>query len=158
MRAGIVVPVVAALALLAGACADGLPTAPTGDIASPQATSAAGSESGFLIQANSAKGNATRDLTDLSARGWFCQNVPGLGVHCFAPGVFSSLASVSVLVFDTDDATHENAPFLGTELLIRADLYAGQPCPPEGGGEYELLPASESPFPVDYRACHHYSD
>ena len=155
MRIGIVASFVVAMASLASACAEAPPTAPS-EIS--EAASVAGSQpASSLIQVTHTKGNARRDLTKLTSRGWFCTNVPKLGVHCFAPGVFQSTASVSVLVFDTDDPTKENAAFLGTELLIRADLYAGQPCPPESGGAYELLPASETPFPVDYRACHHYS-
>jgi hypothetical protein len=65
-------------------------------------------------------------------------------------------ANLSVKVFETTDVNATSAEFLGTELLIRADLYAGQPCA-QNGGEYELLPASESGLPVDYRACHHYA-
>ncbi len=103
------------------------------------------------------QGKATRDLGRLSDAGWTCVAIPVLGVHCFAPGAFASSPSVPVLVFDTQDDDNPDAPFLGTEVLIRADLYAGQPCVPEGGGEYELLPASETGFPVDYRACHHYA-
>lgn len=91
----------------------------------------------------------------LSSSGWMCVNVPGLGVHCFAPGAFRSSPSVQVLVFDTTDPGAVDAPFHGTEILIRDDIYKGQPCPTEGIEEYTLLPADETPFPVDYRACHH---
>ena len=100
-----------------------------------------------------AQGNSPAQL---SSAGWLCMNVPGLGVHCFGPGAFRSTASVPVKVFDTIFPTSTDAPFLGTEILIRADLYAGQLCTQDGGGEYHLLEASESPFPVDYRACHFY--
>jgi len=93
----------------------------------------------------------------LGEAGWMCINVPGLGVHCFAPGAFSSASSVPVKVFDTTDPGAEHAKFLGTELLILDDLYSGQPCPQGGGDEYDLIPASPQTFPVDYRACHHYS-
>ena len=153
MRTGIVVSSLAALAFFVGACADGPPTAPS---ETPGVAPVAGAPSGSLIEASFTKGNATRDLTKLSARGWLCENVPGLGVHCFAPGAFAAAQTVTILVFDTSDPANEDAHFLGTEILILDDLYSGQPCPPEGG-EYELLPASETPFPVDYRACHHYS-
>ncbi len=100
-----------------------------------------------------AKGNSPAQLT---RAGWFCVDIPGLGVHCFGPGAFRSSASVPVKVFQTDDPTSTDAPFLGTEQLIRDDLYAGQPCPQDGGGEWHLLPATPDGFPVDYRACHHY--
>lgn len=134
----------------------GTPTAPE----SPGGTQSAlvGSSAGSPThsQFRMGQGSATGNLERLSAHGWMCVPIPQLGVHCFGPGAFSASPSVPVRVFDTDDPTHSAAPYLGTEILIRADLYAGQPCAAEGG-EYELLPASETPFPVDYRACHHYA-
>lgn len=42
------------------------------------------------------------------------------------------------------------AEFVGTENLIRADLYAGQPCP-QGTSGFVALPFGE------YHWCHHYS-
>ena len=93
------------------------------------------------------EGNSPAHLTEA---GWSCENVPGLGVHCFAPGTVFGRPTVQVKVFDTADPTAEHAPYLGTELLIRDDLYAGQPCPQEGLDEWFLLP-------FGYRACHHYS-
>ena len=97
-----------------------------------------------------AQGNSPAQL---SSAGWFCTDVPGLGVHCFAPGASRSSASIQVKVFGTDEPTSTDAPFLGTEILIRADLYAGQLCTQDGGGEYHLLAGA---FPDDYRACHFY--
>ncbi len=87
--------------------------------------------------------------------GWECQNVPGLGVHCFPPGSAASSASIPVKVFDTDDPSATHADFLGTEILIRADLYHGQPCPQEGHDEYHGLDLFGGPE-IDYYACHHY--
>jgi hypothetical protein len=55
---------------------------------------------------------------------------------------------IQVKVFDTDDPSSDSARFLGTESLIRADHYKGQPCLP-GHGEYLLLP-------FGYYACHHF--
>jgi hypothetical protein len=100
-------------------------------------------------------GNNPASLGDA---GWMCVNVPGLGVHCFAPGAFKASASVPVKVFDTDNPDAEHAKYLGTEILILDDLYHGQPCATDSGDEYHFLPADESPFLVDYRACHHYSN
>ena len=85
--------------------------------------------------------------------GWNCINIEPLGVHCFPPGSGASSASIPVQVFDTDNPLATNVTFLGTEILIRADLYHGQPCPQEGLDEYE------GPIPVgpdDYFACHRY--
>ncbi|MGD2157116.1 MAG: hypothetical protein PVG32_09605 [Anaerolineales bacterium] len=100
-----------------------------------------------------AKGNSPAQLT---RAGWFCEDVSPLGVHCFSPGAFKSSPSIQVKFFNTTDPTSTDAEFLGTELLLRADLYRGQPCPQEGESEWHLLPADETPFPVDYRACHHH--
>jgi hypothetical protein len=69
-----------------------------------------------------------------------CGN-PGVGVPF--PGNPDPPPSYNLLTFDLDGA------FLGTVHLIRADLYAGQPCPRSGGpyvfidliGYYECLRA-----------------
>ena len=106
-----------------------------------------------VTSVGSTKGNSPAQLT---RAGWLCVNAgPDNLVHCFPPGAFSSSASISVSVFDTTDPAATSAEFLGTEILIRADLYAGQPCP-QNGGEYELLPSAVTGLPADYRACHHY--
>lgn len=74
--------------------------------------------------------------------------------HCAPPGKASvvdivtgakSPPSVQLRVFNPDGT------FAGTESLIRADLYGGQPCPQDGLSEWGLLD-----LPVDYRACHHF--
>jgi hypothetical protein len=39
--------------------------------------------------------------------------------------------------------------FAGTEHLMRADLYQGQPCPQDNLATWDLLP-------FGYRACHHF--
>jgi hypothetical protein len=93
----------------------------------------------------------------LQRAGWTCINaMPQQWAHCFPPGAFRSDATLSVLVFDTQDLMATDADLLGTELLLRADLYAGQPCTQDGGGEYELLPSFASGLPADYRICHHF--
>jgi hypothetical protein len=91
-----------------------------------------------------------------TSAGWLCINAgPNDWVHCFTPGAFSSSPSVQVQVFETTDLSSTEATFHGTEILIRDDLYAGQPCVKEGGEAYEFLPSSETGLPFDYRACHH---
>lgn len=93
----------------------------------------------------------------LGNAGWTCFNVPDLGVHCvppasdFPPSIDAPPASVTVRVFDTDNPTATDADFLGTELLIREDLFHGQPCPQDGGVYHELFLG-----PLTYYACHHY--
>lgn len=100
----------------------------------------------------SARGTSPAQLT---SAGWMCFNVPGLGVHCFSPGAFRSSSTIQVQVFDTTDPGDTDADMVATELLILDSLYRGQPCPQEGGGEYDLLLAAETGLPADYRACHH---
>ena len=86
----------------------------------------------------------------LTAAGWNCFDVPGLGVHCQPPGDGASGATLTFLVFDTSDPSAPHAPFTGTELLISTGLYHGQPCPQEGLDEYvDLRPG------LPYFACHH---
>jgi len=67
--------------------------------------------------------------------------------HCIVPGGLTSTSSIPILVFDSDGT------FLGTELLLRADLYAGQPCPQD---DVLLLPGAATGLGADYYACHHY--
>ncbi len=49
------------------------------------------------------------------------------------------------MVFDSTGTT-----FHGTELLIRADLYQGQPCPQDNLDEFESV------LDGAYFACHHF--
>jgi hypothetical protein len=84
---------------------------------------------------------------DLQARGWFClppAATPENVYHCFTPG--RNATSLNVLVFDASGTS-----FLGTEHLIRADLYAGQPCQGTPNGAYQFVPIGPG-----YYACHHY--
>jgi hypothetical protein len=95
----------------------------------------------------------------LGEKGWNCFDPDGpgnpLGVHCMPPGAAASSASMSVKVYDTEDVAATDAEFEGTEILIRADLYHGQPCPQDGLEEYEGLDLNMDGN-VDYFACHHY--
>ena len=76
---------------------------------------------------------------------WACSlEGPSSYVHCFGSG---NGKTTSVMVFDsTDLGTDGN--FLGTELLISADVYNGQPCASDNGEAYHDLGA--------VFACHHY--
>lgn len=99
-------------------------------------------------------GGATMDRAESAE--WDCNpKVLILGYyHCTPPGKASVLdivvgneapASLQVRVFNPDGT------FAGTETLLRADLYAGQPCPQDGLETWGLLD-----LPVDYRACHNF--
>jgi hypothetical protein len=105
----------------------------------------AGNPATSLAQ-RSGDGNTPSQLTQA---GWNCLNVPGHGVHCEDPHAnVGSSVHIQVKVFDTNDPGSDSATFLGTESLVRADHYRGQPCLP-GHGEYFLLP-------FGYYACHHF--
>lgn len=79
----------------------------------------------------------------LAEQGWTCvaPPVPGIGMACFNPGLGrppipptgDGRPSYTNMLWTTD------GDFLGHAHLIRADLYAGQPCP-QTGGLYVLNP------------------
>ena len=80
----------------------------------------------------------------LERAGWTCFPAgPDDWTHCWKKDPADGPSTIPVKVFSED-----GSDFLSTELLIRADLYNGQPCPQEGGGEY-----ADPGF--GYRACHH---
>jgi hypothetical protein len=106
--------------------------------------------SALFVGAGSASAHGTSPAK-LTAAGWNCFDVPGLGVHCQPPGDGASGATLTFLVFDTSDPSATHAPFTGTELLISTGLYHGQPCPQEGLDEYVDLSGGGLP----YFACHH---
>ena len=97
----------------------------------------------------------------LHAAEWDCLDVVH-AVHCAAPGVFASVTSgtaetFSVLVFDTRDPASADAPFLGTEFNIRADLFEGQPCPTDPPSrQYTYLGPGGLDIGLDYYACHRF--
>ena len=77
--------------------------------------------------------------------GFFCVNAgPSNWLHCLRLDHFGN-PSVPVKVY-TEDGTE----FLGTELLLRPDIYAGQPCPQDDGDVWDYN------ADLDYMACHHY--
>ena len=103
-----------------------------------------------------ARGSSPAQLT---RAGWSCFLPPPFNpnVHCAPPnqlqGVVSGRAAAATfLVFRTDDVNSESAPFVGTERLIREDLFHGQPCPtdPPSYRYSWLFPR----FGWDYYICH----
>ena len=96
-------------------------------------------------------------MASAQAAGWNCfvHDIGGY-FHCTPPGKPSvddllggktNAPTLEVRVFQMSVGNS----FAGTESLIRADLYSGQPCPQDNLAEWNLLD-----LPVDYRACHHF--
>jgi hypothetical protein len=77
----------------------------------------------LLASAGEGAGNTPAQLTQA---GWSCQDVPGHGVHCTAPGsAFGSSVAIPVKVFATSDPTDDEAAFLGMESLISCGQVSG---------------------------------
>jgi hypothetical protein len=101
-----------------------------------------------------AGGASHRTLTQAQEAGWDCNPLILIGghYHCSPPGK----PSVADVIAGTDVASvvHQvfgpDGMFAGTEHLIRADLFAGQPCPQD-----QWLPVPPV-GPVQYYACHHF--
>jgi hypothetical protein len=92
----------------------------------------------------------------LQARGWDCPFVLG-AIHCAPPGGLARVGSGEALmmIFLVFDVT--NGKFLGTEVIVRADVFSGQPCPTDPpSGQYTYLNAPPHDIDLDYYACHHY--
>ena len=106
------------------------------------------------VFAISAAGSSGATMAQAQAAGWDCNpQVLIVGYfHCTPPGKPSVLdmiqgktqaPSIVVRVF------YPSGDFAGTEHLMRADLYQGQPCPQDNLVTWDLLP-------FGYRACHHF--
>jgi hypothetical protein len=96
----------------------------------------------------------------LAAAGWDCFLPPidfNPNVHCAPPGQLEAIVSGEArsgmfVAFATTDLSASSARFLGTERLIRADLYHGQPCPTDPPSyTYSSL---EPRFGWNYVICH----
>jgi len=89
----------------------------------------------------------------LEKAGWDCPFVIG-AIHCAPPGglgrvLAGTAETMSFLVFQASDGE-----FIGTELIVRADVFDGQPCPTDPpSGQYTYLGPI---LGLDYWACHRY--
>ncbi len=100
-----------------------------------------------------AAGGAGSAMFQAQAAGWDCnpQVLIGGYYHCAPPGK----PSVADMIAGTDVSSivlrvfMPDGTFAGTELLLRADLYAGQGCPQDSLVQWDLLP-------FGYYACHHF--
>jgi hypothetical protein len=102
----------------------------------------------------------------LAAAGWDCfQPPPDFNpyIHCAPPGQLKGIVSgeakaAMFVAFATTDLAATSALVLGTERLIRSDLYRGQPCPtdpptyqysslfPRFGWAYHICHTFDSPW------------
>jgi hypothetical protein len=110
-----------------------------------------------MILAGAVSGASQHTLTQAQAAGWDCDPLILIGghFHCSPPGkegvqeiIDGTATSPSIVhqVFRADGR------YAGAETLIRADLFAGQPCPTD-----QWLPVPPwLPTPM-YYACHHFA-
>jgi hypothetical protein len=110
-----------------------------------------------MILAGAVSGASQHTLTQAQAAGWDCDPLILIGghFHCSPPGkegvqeiIDGTATSPSIVhqVFRADGR------YAGAETLIRADLFAGQPCPTD-----QWLPVPPwLPSPM-YYACHHFA-
>jgi hypothetical protein len=109
---------------------------------------------GGVLALGAAAATASADgltAAQLQAHGWACRIPAGETLlNCRSPGTEPLPAGpteVNFLVFDASGST-----FLGTEHVIRSDLYGGQPCEGTPIGTYEFIPVGPG-----YYACYHFS-
>ena len=106
---------------------------------------------------STAGGAGRHTLAQADAAGWDCNPLILIGghYHCSPPGV-PSVGDIIAGTANTPSIVHQvfrpDGRFAGTETLIRADLFAGQPCPTD-----QWLPVPPwLPTPA-YYACHHFA-
>lgn len=98
-----------------------------------------------------------RTLAGTQAAGWDCDPLILIGghYHCSPPGkegVLEIIAGTATSPSIVHQVFRADGSFAGTETLIRADLFAGQPCPTD-----QWLPVPPwLPSPT-YYACHHFA-
>ena len=109
-----------------------------------------------------AKSNSNGSPQHLVDSGWSCPVLLGL-VHCLPPGTSLKSAespSLTARVFDTTDPSSDNAPFLGTEHVIRADVFekggGNQPPCPQDPPTFEYRDLRTTDLGIPYYACHSY--
>jgi hypothetical protein len=111
----------------------------------------------MLMLTGAVSGAGQHTLAQAQAAGWDCSPLILIGghYHCSPPGkpgvqdiIDGTATSPSIVhqVFRADGT------YAGAETLIRADLFAGQPCPTD-----HWLPVPPwLPTPM-YYACHHFA-
>jgi hypothetical protein len=69
-----------------------------------------------------------------------------------------SSPSLTALVFGGTDSGATDAPFLGTEFVLRADIFekGGRPPCPQDPPTFEYRDLRTTDLGIPYYACHHY--
>ncbi len=110
-----------------------------------------------VILAGGVSGASRHNLAQAQAAGWDCDPLILIGghYHCSPsgkPGVQDIIDGTATSPSIVHQVFRPNGSFAGTETLIRADLFAGQPCPTD-----QWLPVPPwLPTPA-YYACHHFA-
>ena len=106
--------------------------------------------------AGAVNGAGSRTLAQAQAAGWDCNPLILIGghYHCSPPGV-PSVQDIVDGTATTPSIVHQvfepGGTFVGTETLIRADLFARQRCPTD-----QWLPVPPWLPTPSYYACHHF--
>lgn len=98
-----------------------------------------------------------RSLAGAQAAGWDCDPLILIGghYHCSPPGkegVLEIIAGTATSPSIVHQVFRADGSFAGTETLIRADLFVGQPCPTD-----QWLPVPPWLPDPTYYACHHFA-
>lgn len=109
-----------------------------------------------VVFAGAVHGAGRHTLAQAEAAGWDCSPLILIGghFHCSPPGkpgVQSIIDGTATSPSIVHQVFRPNGAYAGAETLIRADLFAGQPCPTD-----QWLPVPPwLPTPM-YYACHHF--
>ena len=109
-----------------------------------------------LVLASTALGAGNRTLAQAQAAGWDCEPLILIGghFHCSPPGK-EGVLEIANGTATSPSIVHQvfrpDGMFAGTETLIRADLFASQPCPTD-----QWLPVPPWLSTPTYYACHHF--
>jgi len=99
-----------------------------------------------MLLASGAYAGDGHTAQQLVKAGYTCFNAgPSNFTHCWLE------RQIGNPVIPTKVFSPDGSEFLGTEQLLREDIYAGQPCPQDGIDFWEYLGPD---FP--YFACHHF--
>ena len=110
-----------------------------------------------LVAPSFSKRNSPAQLAEA---GWACPVLLG-AVHCLPPGTSlraPASPSITALVFEGTDSTATEATFLGTEHVLRADVFekGGRPPCPQDPPTFEYRDLRTTDLGIPFYACHHY--